>query len=146
MFTLFLPLPPASGFMARRGRWNLALFHATSIRWRISNAKKQWDPIGAAMESGSYYKYPAIILCWFSSNTGYHHIHHPESRICNYRLKECYYAISVLQSRKPLTLQESLSCFRLKLWDEDLQKMIIFQRVIKSGRQLYRYNKVPHHY
>lgn len=47
-------------------------------------------------------------------------------RIPNYHLKKCYDAGPALQAKAPLTIVQSLSCFRLKMWDEDLQKMISF--------------------
>ena len=62
--------------------------------------KGQWDALRAAMEGSSFYKLPTV-LRWFSSNIGYHHVHHLGSRIPNYRLKECYDAIPELQAKPP---------------------------------------------
>ena len=87
--------------------------------------KKDWEPLRAAMEGSSYYKLPNV-LRWFSGNIGYHHIHHLSPTIPNYRLKKCFDAIEPLQTIEPVTLSQSLSCFRLKLWDEELQKMVAF--------------------
>lgn len=85
----------------------------------------EWEPLRAAMEGSSFYKLPAV-LRWFSGNIGYHHIHHLNPLIPNYYLKKCYDAVPALQAKEPLTIIKSLSCYRLKLWDEDLQKMISF--------------------
>lgn len=87
--------------------------------------KGEWDALRAAMEGSSYYKLPAV-LRWFSSNIGYHHVHHLGSRIPNYRLRECYDAIPELQAKRPLTIRESLSSIRLKVWDEDLKRLVSF--------------------
>jgi omega-6 fatty acid desaturase (delta-12 desaturase) len=87
--------------------------------------KSEWEPLHAAMEGSSFYKLPAV-LRWFSSNIGYHHVHHLSPRIPNYHLKKCYDTVPALQARRPLTIMKSLSCFRLKLWDEERQKMIAF--------------------
>ncbi len=84
-----------------------------------------WDPFRAAMEGSSYYRLPPV-LRWFSGNIGYHFIHHLDSRIPNYRLRSCYDAVAALQAKSPLTLRASLSCARLKLWDEKRQKLIPF--------------------
>jgi len=65
-------------------------------------------------------------LRWFSANIGYHHIHHLNARIPNYRLPECYNEVSAVRVKEPLTLRQSLHSFRLKLWDESQQKMISF--------------------
>ena len=87
--------------------------------------KGDWDPLRAAMEGSSFYQLPNI-LRWFSANIGYHHIHHLNARIPNYRLPECYNEVSAVRVKEPLTLRQSLHSFRLKLWDESQQKMISF--------------------
>ncbi len=87
--------------------------------------KDEWDPMRAAMEGSSFYKLPTV-LRWFSANIGYHHIHHLNARIPNYRLPECYSEVPALRAREPLTLWQSLKAFRLKLWDESREKMVAF--------------------
>jgi omega-6 fatty acid desaturase (delta-12 desaturase) len=87
--------------------------------------KSQWEPLRAAMEGCSFYKLPSV-LRWFSSNIGYHHVHHLSPRIPNYRLKKCYDAVPALQGIASLTIAKSLSCIRLKMWDEERQKMVAF--------------------
>jgi acyl-lipid omega-6 desaturase (Delta-12 desaturase) len=88
--------------------------------------ERDWNALRAAMERSSFYKLPAV-LRWFSSNIGYHHVHHLGSRIPNYRLKECYDAIPALQAKPPLTIRKSLSCMRLKVWDENLKELADFR-------------------
>ena len=87
--------------------------------------KGDWEPLRAAMEGSSYYKLPAV-LRWFSSNIGYHHVHHLNPRIPNYHLKKCYDAVPALQEKASLTIEKSLSCIRLKMWDEERQEMVAF--------------------
>ena len=87
--------------------------------------KSEWEPLRAAMEGSSFYDLP-VVLRWFSGSIGYHHVHHLDSNIPNYHLKKCYDAIPELQAKEPLTIIQSLSYCRLKLWDEDLQKMVYF--------------------
>jgi omega-6 fatty acid desaturase (delta-12 desaturase) len=87
--------------------------------------KSEWEPLRAAMEGSSFYKLPTV-LRWFSGNIGYHHVHHLSPRIPNYHLKKCYDAVPALQAKAPLTIVKSLSCFRLKMWDEGRQKMVAF--------------------
>jgi omega-6 fatty acid desaturase (delta-12 desaturase) len=65
-------------------------------------------------------------MCSDGGNIGYHHVHHLRPRIPNYRLKECYDAIPVLQGKTPLTLKKSLSAIRLKLWDEEHKVLVGF--------------------
>jgi omega-6 fatty acid desaturase (delta-12 desaturase) len=87
--------------------------------------RADWDPLRAAMEGSSFYQLPAV-LRWFSGSIGYHHVHHLSPRIPNYRLKPCFDAVPALQAKAPLTIGQSLSGFRLKLWDEARQKMVGF--------------------
>ncbi|MCM2286163.1 MAG: fatty acid desaturase [Desulfobacula sp.] len=84
-----------------------------------------WDPLRAAMEGSSFYQLPHV-LRWFSGNIGYHHVHHLNPNIPNYFLKYCYDNVPELQQKEPLTLIKSLSCIRMKLWDEKGQKMTGF--------------------
>ncbi len=87
--------------------------------------KGDWDALRAAMEGSSFYKLSPV-LQWFSGSIGYHHVHHLGSRIPNYRLQECYRAIPALQAKPPLTLWQSLSSIRLKVWDEERQRLVGF--------------------
>jgi omega-6 fatty acid desaturase (delta-12 desaturase) len=87
--------------------------------------KSDWDPLRAVMAGSSFYTLPAV-LRWFSGNIGYHHVHHLSPRIPNYHLIKCYDAVPALQAREPLTMAKSISCSRLKMWDEVQQKMVAF--------------------
>jgi acyl-lipid omega-6 desaturase (Delta-12 desaturase) len=85
----------------------------------------EWDRWSAAMEGSSFFKMPAL-LCWFSGSIGYHNVHHLNPLIPNYRLKKCYDSIPAVQVKEPLTVWKSLSCARLKMWDEEKQKLVSF--------------------
>jgi omega-6 fatty acid desaturase (delta-12 desaturase) len=85
----------------------------------------RWDAQSAAMAGSSFYDLPRM-LHWFTGNIGYHHIHHLSSRVPNYRLRECFESSSRLQAARRLSLRESLRCARLKLWDEDRQRLVGF--------------------
>ncbi|HMB56199.1 MAG TPA: fatty acid desaturase [Arenimonas sp.] len=89
--------------------------------------KEDWDSNQAAIAGSSYYDLPRVIH-WFTGNIGYHHIHHLASRIPNYRLREAFESSPLLQAAPRLTLWTSLQCARLKLWDEELQRMVGFPK------------------
>lgn len=89
--------------------------------------KDSWDSNEAAIAGSSYYALPRVIH-WFTGNIGYHHIHHLASRIPNYRLREAFESSPMLQAAQKLTLWSSLKCARLKLWDEELQRMVGFPK------------------
>jgi omega-6 fatty acid desaturase (delta-12 desaturase) len=90
--------------------------------WARAN---EWDPLRAALEGSSFYKLPAV-LRWFSGNIGYHHVHHLNPMIPNYHLVKCFDSVAELQAMQPLTIKKSLHSRRLKLWDENLQRMVAF--------------------
>ena len=89
--------------------------------------QKDWSPEAAAVRGSSYYDLPRV-LHWFTGNIGYHHIHHLASRIPNYRLREAFKSHPLLQKAPRLTIWTSLKSARMKLWDEELQRMVGFPR------------------
>jgi acyl-lipid omega-6 desaturase (Delta-12 desaturase) len=91
-----------------------------------------WDLFHAAMEGSSYYRLPAV-LQWFTGNIGYHHIHHLNSKIPNYRLKKCQQEVPELAKVPGMSLLSSLKSLRLKLYDEERHVMTGFSRGL-SGR------------
>ena len=83
----------------------------------------RWDFVSAAVLGSSYYKLPRI-LQWFSGNIGFHHIHHLSARIPNYHLERCHRSEPLFQSVRAMTLQSSLKSLKLRLWDEDLRRLV----------------------
>ena len=89
--------------------------------------KEEWDSSKAAVAGSSFYDLPRV-MHWFTGNIGYHHLHHLASRIPNYRLRECFESSPMLQAAPRLTLWTSLKSARLKLWDEQQQRMVGFPK------------------
>jgi omega-6 fatty acid desaturase (delta-12 desaturase) len=122
--TYFLIQLPVAWIAGAAGIWLFYVQHQfEGVYWA---RKEEWKSLRAAMEGSSYYKLPAL-LRWFSSNIGYHHVHHLNSRIPNYRLKQCFDAVPELHAREPLTIRKSLSSIRLKLWDEEHGELVGFR-------------------
>ena len=89
-----------------------------------------WKYDYAAMASTSLMKMNPV-MHWFTANIGFHHVHHLNSRIPFYRLKEAMESMPELKnvattSWHPL---EMIRCFRLKLWDADRGKMITLNQM-----------------
>jgi acyl-lipid omega-6 desaturase (Delta-12 desaturase) len=84
----------------------------------------EWSPRRAAVEGSSFYDLPAV-LRWITCNIGYHHIHHLSPRIPNYHLRAAHEA-TPLEGIRRFDLRASLVCARMKLWDEDLGRMVGF--------------------
>jgi omega-6 fatty acid desaturase (delta-12 desaturase) len=84
-----------------------------------------WNYATAALKGSSFYRLPRI-LQWFTGNIGFHHIHHLGPRIPNYHLERCYRENPMFQEVKPITLRTSLKSLRLRLWDEEGQRLVGF--------------------
>ncbi|MEO2172481.1 MAG: fatty acid desaturase [bacterium] len=84
-----------------------------------------WTYHDATLQGSSFYDLPGW-LHWASGNIGYHHIHHLNPRVPNYRLPGCYRENPVLQNARNLGLTDSLGTAWLALWDEDGSRLISF--------------------
>ena len=124
LYALVLPLFVASAAGAY-------LFYA---QHNFPDAKLQsradWDLVSAAMQASSCMALSPV-LAWVTANIGYHHVHHLNARIPNYRLAEAIAAIPELQNpgRTGLGVGDIRACLRLKLWDAEQGRMVTF-----SGR------------
>lgn len=87
--------------------------------------RKDWEYSRAALESSSFMDMSPI-MHWFTGNIGYHHIHHLNPSIPFYRLPDVMKDMPETQNpiRVRLTFKSMLECFRLKLWDPKLGKMV----------------------
>lgn len=105
------------------GLWLFYLQHQyEDVAWFRS---KDWNYRTVALKGSSFVKFPKL-LQWFSGNIGFHHIHHLNARIPNYYLNTCYRENSVFKEVKPVTFLMSLKSLKLRLWDEQIQKMVSF--------------------
>ncbi len=87
-----------------------------------------WNLVAAALRGSSHLQLPRL-LQWFTGNIGFHHIHHLNPRIPNYRLEACHNANPALQSAPTLTLARAIGTLRYGLWDDRLGRMVLFSRV-----------------
>lgn len=86
----------------------------------------KWRFGDAALLGSSYLRLPRV-LQWFTGNIGFHHIHHLDPRIPNYRLQACHDANPVLRTGPSLTLWSGLVQWRFALWDEVRGRMVSFK-------------------
>ena len=116
-----LVLLPVNVLAAVGGIWLFYVQHQfRDSYWRHV---PEWDFHTACLSGSSYYDLPAP-LHWMTANISIHHLHHLASKIPNYRLQQAFREVPELQKVKRLSLRESLSCARLKLWDEERQEMV----------------------
>lgn len=94
--------------------------------------RSQWDPVSAAIESSSFMPLSGL-LGWVTANIGYHHVHHLNARIPNYRLAEAAAAIPELQTagRTGLGVRDIWRCLRLKLWDPERARLVSFSEACR---------------
>jgi acyl-lipid omega-6 desaturase (Delta-12 desaturase) len=90
----------------------------------------KWDFHSVGLKGSSFYKLPGV-LQWFTGNIGFHHIHHLNARIPNYKLPQAYRENPVFHV-EPLTILTSLRCLRLRLWDESAHRMVGFEVLRKN--------------
>ncbi len=108
------------------GLWLFYLQHQfEDVTW-VRN--EDWNYRQIAIEGSSFVKFPKL-LQWFSGNIGFHHIHHINARIPNYKLEKCYHENPVFRQVEPVTFAKSLKTLKLRLWDEQLQKLIGFRGI-----------------
>ncbi len=84
-----------------------------------------WSYADAAMRGSSFLKLPQP-LQFFSGNIGFHHIHHLCARIPNYNLPRAHREVEAFHDVPTVTLLDGLRATRLKLWDEDGQRLVTF--------------------
>ena len=100
-----------------------------SVQHRFEHAQwmrdASWGFAAASLGSTSYLRLPRL-LQWFTGNIGFHHVHHVNPRVPNYRLEECHYADAGFQLASTLTLRTALLALRYALWDSDLERLVPF--------------------
>ncbi len=101
---------------------------------------QDWTYDNAALSSTSYMTMNPVMQ-WFTADIGFHHVHHLNSHIPFYRLKEAMKAMPELKevgttSWNPMDM---VKCFRLKLWDPENDTMITlrqFRDQLKSQKKM----------
>ena len=91
---------------------------------------QDWKYEVAALSSTSFMVMNPF-LTWMTGNIGYHHVHHLNSRIPFYRLKEAMQQIPELQNVTTTSWNpfEIYRCLQLKLWDGEKGKMITLKEL-----------------
>ncbi|MEZ5668513.1 MAG: fatty acid desaturase [Alphaproteobacteria bacterium] len=105
------------------GVWLFSVQHRFEATiWR---RQPNWTHEDAAMHGSSHLDLPPV-LRWFTGNIGFHHIHHLNPKLPNYRLRACHEANPELQTAPRLGLRRGLGHSRYALWDEDRSRMVSF--------------------
>ncbi len=111
---------PIIGFAGILGVWIFSLQHRfKGAIWMRAGA---WSPSTASFAGSSFLKLPKVAQ-WFTGNIGFHHIHHFDTRIPNYRLEECHNGDASMRAVPTLGMREGLVAWRYALWDEAAGRM-----------------------
>jgi acyl-lipid omega-6 desaturase (Delta-12 desaturase) len=106
------------------GVWLFSLQHRfETARWTV---KGDWSFVDAALEGSSWFHLPRV-LHWLTGNIGYHHVHHLNPRVPNYRLSEAHEVVHNLHPVPPLTLWRGFAATFLTLWDERRGRLVRFR-------------------
>ncbi|MGV8985613.1 MAG: fatty acid desaturase [Cypionkella sp.] len=129
LMPLLLIYIPTSVIAATIGVWLFYVQHQfEETHWAN---EPEWQLHDAALEGSSYYQLPAPMQ-WLTGNIGVHHVHHLYSRIPFYRLTEVLRDHAALAQAQKLTIRQSLSTVKLKLWDEKTQRLVSFGDVRRN--------------
>jgi acyl-lipid omega-6 desaturase (Delta-12 desaturase) len=92
--------------------------------WQTSDG---WAYADAALRGSSYLRLPKV-LQFFTGNIGLHHVHHLSTRIPNYNLQRAHDENAIFRDVPTLSLWDGLRAVRLKLWDEDRERLVTFSQ------------------
>jgi acyl-lipid omega-6 desaturase (Delta-12 desaturase) len=125
---IFVELPIvilAGGF----GIWLFYVQHQfDDTYWERTEA---WDYTDAALRGSSHLALPRV-LQFFSGNIGFHHVHHLNPKIPNYRLQQAHEEQASFRAVPSLSTTDALRATRLKLWDENGQRMVTWKQARAS--------------
>jgi omega-6 fatty acid desaturase (delta-12 desaturase) len=115
------------------GVWLFTLQHRfETAQW---TTEKQWSFIDAALSGSSWLRLPRV-LHWMTGNIGFHHIHHLDPRVPNYRLGAAHAAVQQVRSVRGLGLVNGLRAPWLTLWDETSGRLVGFSEAAgKAARR-----------
>ena len=108
------------------GVWLFSIQHRfEGVLWVRQSA---WNATAASLDSASFLRLPRV-LQWFTGNIGFHHIHHLNPRVPNYRLQECQEGVPALASMPTLRLVAGIRALQLALWDEERGRLVGFDEI-----------------
>ena len=101
-----------------------------SVQHRFETAhwarKTEWSAGDASLQGSSWLALPPA-LHWLTGNIGFHHVHHLNPLVPNYRLKAAHDAVQGVCAVPPLSLRSSLIAPWLTLWDEATGRLVRFR-------------------
>ena len=111
------------------GVWLFYVQHQfEDVYWESS---ERWSYADAALRGSSHLLLPKV-LQFFSGNIGLHHVHHLSARIPNYNLQRAHDENPIFHGVPTISLRDGLRATRLKLWDEERQRLVTWAEARRS--------------
>jgi omega-6 fatty acid desaturase (delta-12 desaturase) len=110
------------------GIWLFYVQHQFEDAYWQSRAR--WSYVDAALHGSSYLRLPTLMQ-FFTGNIGLHHVHHLNARIPNYNLQRAHDENAIFHDVPTLSLWDGLRAVRLKLWDENSNRLLTFAQARK---------------
>ncbi len=111
------------------GVWLFYVQHQfEDVYWESS---ERWSYADAALRGSSHLALPKV-LQFFSGNIGLHHVHHLSARIPNYNLQRAHDENPIFHDVPTISLRDGIRATRLKLWDEDPQRLVTWAEAGRS--------------
>jgi acyl-lipid omega-6 desaturase (Delta-12 desaturase) len=108
------------------GVWLFTLQHRfETARWTNG---EHWNFVSASLGGSSWLRLPRA-LHWLTGNIGFHHIHHLNPRVPNYRLQLAHAAVQKIRAVRGLGWVDGLRAPWLTLWDEKAGRLVCFSDV-----------------
>jgi omega-6 fatty acid desaturase (delta-12 desaturase) len=130
---LLVVLPPAL-LAGSIGIWLFYVQHQfEDAYWETGES---WNYADAALRGSSFLRLPAP-LRFCTGNIGYHHVHHLNARIPNYNLQRAHEENPIFHGVPTLRLWDGVRAVSLKLWDEELVRLVTFAeaRTVRAKQQ-----------
>jgi omega-6 fatty acid desaturase (delta-12 desaturase) len=104
-----------------------------------------WSYDDAALRGSSYLKLPKV-LQFFTGSIGLHHVHHLSARIPSYNLQRVHDEATIFDAVPTVSFMDGLRAVRLKLWDEDEGRLVMWREVRnkRAGRLAHRKVALKH--
>jgi omega-6 fatty acid desaturase (delta-12 desaturase) len=129
--TLVLVNAPLIGLAGAAGIWLFYVQHQFDhTYWQRSPG---WSNTDAALRGSSYLRLPKV-LQFFTGSIGLHHVHHLNTKIPSYNLQRAHDHASIFRDVPAVSLWAGLRAVRLKLWDEDAERLVTWKELRRAAR------------
>ncbi|MEO1334737.1 MAG: fatty acid desaturase [Myxococcota bacterium] len=90
--------------------------------------RRDWEYTAAALHASSMMN-TSPLIGWFTGDIGYHHVHHLNSQIPFYRLRDAMNGVQELQNPActSLSVKDVYACLQNHLWDPEQGRMLSYR-------------------